>query len=687
MHPELGFLGDLLTLFGLGVAVVLIMSRIGLPPIVGFLLTGVLCGPYGFGLISNVRDVEGLAEIGVVLLLFTVGIEFSVQQLVRMRTFLLLGGGLHVTLSLGVTFLLARIAGQPWNVSVFLGLLVALSSTAIVLRLFTDRGEIDTPHGQATIGILIFQDLCIVPMVLLTPFLSGETSSLGEIAIIVAKILLFAVAAVLAARYVFPWFLHQVVRTRKREVFLLAIILLCLGTAWVSAQIGLSLALGAFIAGLVISESDYSHQALGEILPLREVFNSLFFLSIGMLFNVRTVLESPLLVLGVFATVVLVKAAVGIGVCFGLGQSLRVAIVAGLALAQIGEFSFVLSKVGLETGLLDERLNQLFLAVAVGTMTASPALIALGPRLAALLESRLPARFVSGRRLLPSMESHRNTRLEDHVIIVGYGLNGRNLARVLGRSSIPFAVIEMNPDAVRSERKRGRSIIYGDATRPEILEHAGILRARVLVIAISDAAATRSAVALARRLNDRAHIIVRSRYLYEMEPLVVLGTNEVISEEYETSIEIFSRVLQRYLVPRDKIEQLIRDVRSDGYQAFRSVANTYGSAEALGQYVSGLTVEVYRAEPGSELEGKTLGESRIRERGGATVVAIQREDGDVIANPAVTDVIRPGDSVVLLGRAEQLAAVASLFRAAATDTKAPDAAMAVSGQVEAVRLN
>ncbi|MGI9077164.1 MAG: cation:proton antiporter [Gemmatimonadaceae bacterium] len=686
MHPELGFLGDLLTLFGLGVAVVLIMNRIGLPPIVGFLLTGVLCGPYGFGLIGNVGDVESLAEIGVVLLLFTVGIEFSVQQLVRMRTFLLLGGGLQVTITVGATFLLARIAGQPRSVSVFLGLLVALSSTAIVLRLFADRGEIDSPHGQATIGILIFQDLCIVPMVLLTPFLSGETSNLTDIAIIVAKILLFAAAAVLAARYLFPWVLHQVVRTRKREVFLLAIIMLCLGTAWVSAQIGLSLALGAFIAGLVISESDYSHQALGEILPLREVFNSLFFLSIGMLFNVRTVLESPLLVGGVFAAVVLVKSVVGIGVCLGLGQSLRVAIVAGMALAQIGEFSFVLSKTGLAAGLFDQRLNQLFLAVAVGTMAASPALIALAPRLASLLESRLPGRLTTGRRILQTMESPAYTQLQDHVIIVGYGLNGRNLARVLGRSRIPFAVVEMNPDAVRSERKRGRSIIYGDATRPEILEHAGILRARVLVIAISDAAATRSAAALARRLNDRAHIIVRSRYLYEMDPLVALGTNEVISEEYETSIEIFSRVLQRYLVPRDKIEQMIRDVRSDGYQAFRSVSDTYGSAEALGQYVSGLAVEVYRAERGSELEGKTLGESGIRERGGATVVAIQREDGDVIANPSVSDAIRPGDSVVLLGRPEQLAAASSLFKTAAGNVATEAHGKTVSGQVEPASL-
>ena len=275
---EPGFLHDLLILFGLGVAVVLLFHRAKVPPIVGFLITGVLCGPYGFGLISDPHEVESIAEMGVVLLLFTVGIEFSLKQLARIRNFLLIGGGLQVVVTIGTIYLVARIAGEGTKVALFLGMLVALSSTAIVLRLLADRGELDGPAGQAVLGILIFQDLCVVPMVLFTPFLTGTSSDAGSAIGVVIKAVLFIGSAVVAARWVVPRLLHYVVATRRREVFLLAIILLCLGTAWASARVGLSLALGAFIAGLVISESEYSHQALGEILPLREVFNSLFFI-------------------------------------------------------------------------------------------------------------------------------------------------------------------------------------------------------------------------------------------------------------------------------------------------------------------------------------------------------------------------------------------------------------------------
>ncbi|MEJ7810179.1 MAG: cation:proton antiporter [Gemmatimonadaceae bacterium] len=653
---------DLLVVFGLSVAVVLVTHRIRLPPIVGFLITGVLCGPYGFGLIRNVEEVESLAEIGVMLLLFTVGIEFSVQKLVRMRTFLFLGGGLQMAATIAVIIGAARYIGEPWRAAAFLGMLGALSSTAIVLRLLADHGEVDTPHGQAALGILIFQDLCIVPMVLLTPFLTGAEQSISSVAAVAAKAIGFVVAAIVAARYAIPWLLLQVVSTRKREVFLLTIILLCLGTAWASARVGLSLALGAFIAGLVVSESEYSHQALGEMLPLREVFNSLFFVSIGMLFDIRTVLASPLTVLGALIVVLSLKAIVAVGVTFALGQSLRVAVLAGLAISQIGEFSFVLSKVGLEAGLLDARLNQLFLAVAVGTMATAPALIAVAPRVANWLERRVPSRWAAGRATAQIAIGHDAALLEDHVIIVGYGLNGRNLARVLGRSKIPFCVIEMNPEAVRAERRRGRPIIYGDAARPEILEHAGVGSARVAVIAISDAAATRSTVVLARRLNPHIHILVRSRYVHEMQPLVALGTNEVISEEYETSIEIFSRVLRRYLLPRDVVERMILDVRSDGYEMFRTISDAHAPAAGLDRFLTGLSIETYRVESGSPVAGMRLRDSRIREHCGASAVAVQRHGGETIANPAGADTLEAGDSVLLLGRPQQLSAAAELFR-------------------------
>lgn len=657
---EPGFLQDLLTLFGLGVAVVLLFHRAKVPPIVGFLITGVLCGPYGFGLISEPAQVESMAEIGVVLLLFTVGIEFSLEQLSRLRNFLLVGGGLQVLLTTSATYLIARLLGERSSVALFFGMLVALSSTAIVLRLLADRGEVDSPHGQATLGVLIFQDLCVVPMVLLTPFLTGGGTGVSGALWVIAKALLFVGGAVVAARWIVPRILHHVVGTRRREVFLLAIILLCLGTAYASARAGLSLALGAFIAGLLVSESEYSHQALGEILPLREVFNSLFFVSIGMLFDIRTVLASPWLVLGAIVVVLLLKSVITMAVTVALGQSLRIAVLVGLALAQIGEFSFVLSKVGLSSGLLDRQHYQLFLAVAVGTMTLVPALLALGPRLAARLEGVAPTRLAAGRAAPLSL--HEGETLKDHVIIVGYGVNGRNLARVLGRVGISFIVVELNPQVVRSERKRGRPIIYGDATRVEVLEHAGIELARIVVVAISDAAGTRGTVDVARRLNPHVHLLVRSRYVHEMEPLFALGTNEVIPEEFETSIEIFSRVLHRYLVPRDEIERQIREIRRSGYEMFRTISAAHGPALGLQRFLSGLSFEVYRVEGASAVAVRSLADSRIRELSGASVLAIHRADGEMVFNPSPDVSLAADDLVLLLGTHEQISAAAPLFR-------------------------
>lgn len=659
--PEFEFLRDLLLLFGLGVVVVILFHRIRLPPIVGFLITGVLCGPYGFGLIQNVHDVEALAEIGVILLLFTVGIEFSIEQLIRLRRFLFFGGAAQVLGTIALIALLAVALGVEWRVALFLGMVVSLSSTAIVLRSLADRGEMDSPHGGAAVAILIFQDLCIVPMVLLTPYLAGVGTG-PSLPLVAAKALAFVGGAVIAARYVVPWVLQVVVNTRQREVFLLTVILLALGAAWASAAVGLSLALGAFIAGLVISESEYSHQALGEILPLREVFNSLFFVSIGMLFDVRTILREPLIVLGAFAAVLLIKAVIAGGVTLASGRPLRVALIVGVALAQIGEFSFVLSKAGLDAGLLDASLNQIFLAVAVATMAITPLTIRAAPRLAAVIDGMVSPRW-HRTHIAAVVPDDRLRDLSDHVVIVGYGLNGRNLARVLHRSGIRFVVIDLNPETVRAERMRGRPILYGDATRDEILQHAGIARARVLVIAISDAVATRGAVVTARRHNPALHILVRTRYLKEMEPLLSLGTDEVVSEEFETSIEIFSRVLRRYLVPRDVIDRMIDNIRATGYEAMRTAPEGGIPAGTLGRFASGLTVDVVQVESGCAMQGRPLAETQLRQRTGVSVVGVQRATGERLANPSGDDALEAGDVVLLIGRADQLAAAASLFRA------------------------
>ena len=653
-------LRDLLLIFGLGVLVVLVFHRARLPPIAGFLVTGLLCGPFGFGLIDGVQHVEALAEVGVILLLFTVGIEFSVEELSRVRTFLLTGGALQVLLTLGATTAVAVALGLHLPVAVFLGMLVALSSTAIVIRMLADRNELDAPHGRAAIGILIFQDLIVVPMVLITPFLGGAGGDMKDLLIVIAKASGFVALAVAAARWLVPWLLQVVVGTRKREVFLLTIVLLCFGMAVASAQVGLSMALGAFIAGLILSGSEYSHQALGEVLPLREVFNSLFFVSIGMLFDVRIVLAHPGYILGGLVAVIALKTLVTSGIVMMLGHPLRIALMTAAITSQIGEFSFVLSKVGVDAGLLDTQLSQAFIAVAVGSMMLTPFVDRLAPRVSARLERWLPGTYVRGRAVTAIVRGNPPT-LNDHVIIVGYGVNGRNLARMLGRVGIPFMVVEMNPDAVRAERRRGRPIMYGDATRPEILHLAGIDRARVLVLAISDAGATRSAVHLARRMNPQLHIVVRSRYVQEIPALVAVGTDEVVPEEFETSIEISSRVLRRYLVPRDIIERLIREVRTDSYEMLRTISETHAPASAIDRFLTDLALEVYRVEPNCAVVGATLADSGLRDRN-VSVVAIQRRDATLRSTPTGADTLEEGDAVLLLGPPERLTDVAPLFR-------------------------
>ena len=656
---EPGLLPDLLILFALSVVAALAFHRLRLPPIVGFLITGVISGPYGFGLIRNIADVESLAEIGVVLLLFTVGLEFSLQHLARLRRFLFIGGALQVGVTIAVTAALARSLAVAWPVAIFLGMLVALSSTAITLRLYAERGELDTPFGNASLGILIFQDLCVVPMMLLTPALAGGGRNPTSLARTLLEAALFIAATVVAARLVVPRILHLVAATRRREVFLLTIVLFCLGTAWASARVGLSLALGAFIAGIVIADSEYSQQALSDIVPLREVFNSLFFISIGMLFDIRTVGRSPLLVVCAIATVIVVKVVVTGGASLALGQSLRPALATGLGLAQIGEFSFVLSAAGMTAGLLDERLDQLFLAVAVGTMALTPALIDIAPRAGAWLERRTPNRWRPSQTGAP-MQS--DTPVGDHVIIVGFGFNGRNLARVLRDVGIAYRVIDSNASIARQERRHGEPVLYGDASSSEILRHAGVERARVLVVAISDIAATRATVASVRRLNPNVHVIVRTRYMREIGSLVKLGSGEVVPEEFETAIEVFTRVLRRYLVPRDVIEREVRSVRSQYDEMFRPLPDIGVRVDDLSRFLTEVTLVVMRVEPGAPATGEPLSDVRFRERSGATVVAIQREGGGLVASPSGDEVLHPGDTILVMGRTDQLERAATLLR-------------------------
>jgi len=565
---EIQLLKDIVAILALAMLVILVFHQMRVPVTVGFLLTGVIAGPHGLGLISAVHEVEILAEIGVVLLLFTIGLEFSLKKLLKIKKAVLLGGSSQVILTILATAGIVGLFGFSANKAVFFGFLVSLSSTAIVLKVLQQRAEIDSPHGQTSLAILIFQDIIIVPMILLTPILAGVSLNLGSsLVLLVVKVAGVVLLTIILAKWVIHRVLYQVARTRSRELFLLSILVLCMAIAWLTSSIGLSLAMGAFLAGLIISESEYSYHALSNVLPFRDLFTSFFFVSIGMLLNVSDLFAHPLPIFAAVIGLLLLKAVISGFVGSLLGLSFRAALLVGFSLAQIGEFSFILSKFGLDEGLITSEIYQFFLAVTVLSMAATPFIISAAPRLSDLiLKLPLPERVRVGFYPVAEMEKSRE---RDHLVIIGFGVNGKNVACAARTADISYVIIELNPDTVRREQVRGEPIFYGDASQEDVLRHAHIEAAKVVVVAIPDAAATGRITELARRINPTARLIIRTRFLQEVERLYELGATEVIPEEFETSIEIFTRVLNHFSVPEEQIEEVKAEIRAESYRIFR----------------------------------------------------------------------------------------------------------------------
>ncbi len=543
--------------------------------------------------------------------------------------------------------------GLSMKAAIFWGMLLSLSSTAIVLKALAERRENETLHGRSAIGILIFQDLAVVPMMLMTPFLSEEgAEGMGQILWTLVQSLAVVTTVVIAARVFVPRLLEHIVRTKSRELFLLTVVVLGLGTAWLTSLMGLSLALGAFIAGLLISESEYSHQALAEVLPFRDSFNSLFFVSIGMLMDPRVLLEHPILILMMVATVFIGKFVTAGGAALAAGVPLRSAVLAGVALAQVGEFAFILAQEGLKVGILYRGTYNIFLAVSVVTMIITPFFIQWSPRIARRTEALQRLHHWFPGRITHRTESSQ-LKIKDHVIIVGYGLNGRNLSKVLGEFEIPYVVLEIRGDVVQMELGSGVPIQYGDATNPTVLRQAQIEYAKVLVVATSDPFGARRIVQMARELNPTVHIVVRTRYLKELEELQQLGANEIIPEEFETSIEISTLVLQAYKLPKQMIMEKAEQIRREGYALLRR-----GELPELAHHLRAGTlvdveIETVRIDDDSPALGKTLGDLAIRQRTGASVIALMR-GGVTQSNPSNKAVLEVGDVLALLGSPDNI---------------------------------
>jgi monovalent cation:H+ antiporter-2, CPA2 family len=658
------FLSTTVIVFGLSIIVLLFCYRLRIPTIVGFLMTGVLAGPAGLRLVGETHEVETLAQIGVVLLLFSIGIEFSLKNLVQIRKTVLFGGTVQVVSTIIVVSFLSSRFGLSVPESVFMGFLLSLSSTAIVLKHLQEKGEVESPHGKTSLGILIFQDLMVVPMMLCIPLLSGTVTDIGSsLALLFIKIACIIVCIVLLIRFVVPWILYRVAKTRSRELFLLAVIVICFSIAWLTSSAGLSLALGAFIAGLILSESEYSHQALGSILPFRDVLTSVFFISIGMLFDVAYFIRHPALVVLLATGVLVVKVLIAGSVPLLLGFPLRTMVLVGLALGQVGEFSFILSSSGMQFGLLDKDTYQLFLGVSILTMAATPFVMASGNWISErLLALPIPRRLASGLQPDGDTESFElRDVLVNHLIIVGFGINGRNVARAARMTGIPYVITEMNPDTVRNEKNNGEPIHYGDATQEAVLRYVNIRQANVVVVGIPDPVATRKIVEVARKLNPAVHIIARTRFFQETDPLYELGASEVIPEEFETSVEIFTRVLMKYLVPRDKIEQFIAEVRSDGYQMFRSLSKQKTTFSDLKFALPDVEVRMAWVGEGSPFSGKTIAEINLRRQYGITLLAVRR-GSEVMSNPDSATVLSSGDILIVLGKPQDIVTFAGVLK-------------------------
>ena len=651
------FLELLLILVGLAIPIVALAHWLRMPPLVGFFAAGVVVGPHGVGLIDGPDQIRTLSELGVALLLFAVGLELSLSLVRRWARSVFVGGGLQVGATLAAAALGAAALGVPTRQAIFYGALAAMSSTAIVTKAYADRSELDSPQGRSVISILLFQDLCILPLMLLLPLLAfgGGAGSGGGLEL--ARGLAIMAALVVGGRFLVRWALDRVVLFRDRDLFTLCVSFFGIGAAVVTSAAGFSIAIGAFIAGLIISESEYGLQALSDVLPFRALFSGIFFTSLGMLLDIPAVLEQlPLLVL-LSAVVVAVKAAIVVGVVLALGGMLKIALISGLSLAQIGEFSVLLAAAGLPLGLFREGDYQLFLSVAVLSMMATPLFIHIAGPLAERASARLGAAAPAGSAPRGTLET-----LAGHTIIVGYGLAGRYLARVLTAAGITCAVVDQNPELVRRAREDGIAVVYGDGTQPAVLEHVRLREARTIVFAIASPADERRGAAVARKLSRAVRIVVRTRYIRASDDLLELGANDVVVEEFEASIELFARALDSYEIPINRIWREVESVRREHYGLLRGKAAPDLRLDALRHLGIHDALELVEVEEGATAIGGSATSLELRRRTGAVQLAVVR-DGQPIYRRAPDFHYQAGDTVVLVGNPASLESAMALFRA------------------------
>ena len=653
---EIEFLKVIVIIFGLASLVVFVFNKLKLPSVVGFLLTGVIAGPHALGLITDIEIIDVLAEIGVILLLFIIGMEYSFKKLIKIKNIVFTGGLLQVGLTILVVVALLHFTHVPYNQAVFIGFLVALSSTAIILKVLQDNDQVETHHGKISLGILIFQDLIIVPMMLFVPFLSGEVSNIGsELFFLLIKSFALLGVTFVFARWVIPFILHKIAVSNSQELFLISIIVIGFAIASFSAWLGLSLALGAFLAGLAISESSYSYQAIGNIIPFRDVFASFFFVSIGLLLDLNFFIANWVTIVTITIILIALKSIIIGFVSFVLGYPFRVAFRSGLILAQIGEFSFILAKMGMLNNLIDNHFYQIFLAVAILSMSITPIFIIYSKPISNFFAKMPMPRFV--RNGLKKLPKSILPELTGHTILVGTSQDS-SLMKSMELANITFVIIDTDADLVRQMQNQGINAVYGDAQYKSVLEEASVKDASSMLLYVEGTSHKASIIKAAKILNPKLHVVVRTRYIDDLELLYEVGADDVIPIEFEAYLEMFSRALNHYLIPHEEIERLLAKIRSNGYKAFRSNGEK-SNAESLN--IPDFEINTMVIHKNSVAYQKSIKDLDLRNKTGISILAIKRQD-EVHTNPSADFILEDNDIIYTLGDHYNATCLNEIFR-------------------------
>jgi monovalent cation:H+ antiporter-2, CPA2 family len=628
--------------------------RIGLPTIVGYLLAGIVIGPFTPGFVGDVDTISQLAELGVIFLMFGVGLHFSIKDLWRVRSIAIPGAIGQMAMATLLGFGLSRFWDWTPVAGIVLGLAISIASTVVLLRGLMDNGLLNTAHGQAAVGWLVLEDLATVLILVLMPTLVTTSGGFnwGQLGLTLLKAAGFVIIVLLAGTRLIPWILMRIAHTRSRELFILAILAIALGIALGAAEIfGISLALGAFVAGVVVSESPLSHQVGADIVPFREAFAVLFFVSIGMLVNPGYVAGNIMPILALTGLIVLAKPLITLLLGFVFPWPARTTIVVAAGLSQIGEFSFILGQAGVALGLLEQSQYSLILAGAILSITINPLMF----RSISPLEGWLQKSPRIWKRLDRQGPAHHQVEeeMQGHVVIVGYGRVGQHIVRVLNEIGIPHLVVETDAERVEKLSRKKIPVLYGDAANSEVLTHAGLAHARALVIAGPDEDASALVVTAARDLSPELPIIARATSEAGTKHLAQLGAQDVIHPELEGGLEIIRHTLLQLGYPLQEVFRFTDAVRHDHYELHINTDEEHRLMHDLIDASNSIEIRWFRIAEENRLVGQNLAEANLRARTGASIVAILR-DGELMANPKSMTIFKSGDRIGLIGEQDEI---------------------------------